>query len=51
MTATYHARTFVPPLVERAHALAEGLGFTRSSRPEVGRLLRTLVASYLGPEA
>jgi predicted O-methyltransferase YrrM len=29
----------------RAQALAEELGFTLSSRPEVGRLLRTLVAS------
>jgi predicted O-methyltransferase YrrM len=44
MTATYRARTFVPPLVARAQALAQELGFTRSSRPEVGRLLRTLVA-------
>lgn len=44
MTATYHARTHVPPLVARAQALAQELGFTLSSRPEVGRLLRTLVA-------
>src|SRR5215213_10959109 len=45
MTATYRARSFVPPLVERAQALAQELGFTLSSRPEVGRLLRTLAAS------
>ena len=31
--------------MERAQALAITLGFTLSSRPEVGRLLRTLVAS------
>jgi protein-L-isoaspartate O-methyltransferase len=38
MTETYRARTYVPPLAQR-------LGFTRSSTPHVGRLLRTLVAS------
>jgi hypothetical protein len=48
MTAGYRARTFVPPLVERAQSLAEALGFTLSSRPEVGRLLRTLAAMRPG---
>jgi predicted O-methyltransferase YrrM len=42
---TYRSRTFVPPLVQRAQALAQGLGFALSSRPEVGRLLHTLAAS------
>jgi predicted O-methyltransferase YrrM len=41
----YHARTFVPALVREAEALAESLGFTLSCRPEVGRLLHTLVAT------
>ena len=35
----------VPPLVEKALALTERLGFERSSRPEVGRLLHVLAAS------
>jgi predicted O-methyltransferase YrrM len=45
MIDTYHARTFVPPLVAQALALAEEQGFDQSSRPEVGRLLHTLAAS------
>jgi predicted O-methyltransferase YrrM len=45
MAASYHTGASVPPLVERAQALAETLGFALSSRPVVGRLLRTLVAS------
>ena len=35
----------VPPLVEEALALTERLGFERSCRPEVGRLLHVLAAS------
>ena len=35
----------VPPLVEKALALTERLGFERSCRPEVGRLLHALAAS------
>ncbi len=35
----------VPPLVEKALALTERLGFGRSCRPEVGRLLHVLAAS------
>ena len=35
----------VPPLVEKALALTERLGFERSCRPEVGRLLHVLAAS------
>ncbi len=35
----------VPPLVEMALALTERLGFERSCRPEVGRLLHVLAAS------
>ena len=35
----------VPPLVERALALAEELGFERSCTGEVGRLLHVLAAS------
>ena len=35
----------VPPLVERAFALAEAQGFERSCSPEVGRLLHVLAAS------
>ena len=35
----------VPPLVERALALAEAQGFERSCSPEVGRLLHALAAS------
>lgn len=35
----------VPPLVERALALAEELGFERSCTEEVGRLLHVLAAS------
>lgn len=35
----------VPPLVERALALTEGLGFERSCTEEVGRLLHVLAAS------
>ena len=34
-----------PPLVEKALALTERLGFERSCRPEVGRLLHVLAAS------
>ncbi len=41
---TYRARTFVPPLVEQALALATTQGFTRSCTLEVGRLLYTLAA-------
>jgi predicted O-methyltransferase YrrM len=35
----------VPPLVDRALALAEAHGFERSCDPEVGRLLHVLAAS------
>jgi predicted O-methyltransferase YrrM len=35
----------VPPLVEKALALTERLGFERSCRPEVGRRLHVLAAS------
>jgi predicted O-methyltransferase YrrM len=35
----------LPPLVERALALTERLGFERSCLPEVGRLLHVLAAS------
>ena len=35
----------VPPLVEKALALTERLGFEKSCRPEVGRLLHVLAAS------
>ena len=35
----------VPPLVERALALAESHGFERSCTPEVGRLLHVLASS------
>jgi predicted O-methyltransferase YrrM len=35
----------VPPLVEKALALTERLGFERSCSPEVGRLLHVLAAS------
>ena len=35
----------VPPLVERALALAEAHGFERSCDPDVGRLLHVLAAS------
>ena len=35
----------VPPLVERALALAESHGFERSCTPEVGRLLHVLAGS------
>lgn len=34
----------IPPLVERAVALAERLGFERSCTPETGRLLQALAA-------
>jgi predicted O-methyltransferase YrrM len=34
-----------PPLVDKALALTERLGFERSCRPEVGRLLHVLAAS------
>lgn len=40
----YRARTFVPPLVAQAQALATAQGFTRSCSPEVGRLLYMLAA-------
>ena len=35
----------LPPLVEKALALTQRLGFERSCRPEVGRLLHVLAAS------
>ena len=35
----------VPPLVEKALALTERLGFEKSCRPEVGRLLHVLAGS------
>jgi predicted O-methyltransferase YrrM len=35
----------VPPLVRRAHEVAERLGFERSCIPEVGRLLHVLAAT------
>lgn len=35
----------LPPLVEKALALTERIGFERSCRPEVGRLLHVLAAS------
>lgn len=43
MTA-YRATSEIPPLVRRATALAERLGFTQSCTPETGRLLRVLAA-------
>lgn len=44
MTA-YHARSFMPPRVKRAQALAAQLGFTQSSSSEVGRFLTMLAAT------
>ncbi len=44
----YRATSDVPPLVERASALAERLGFTQSCWPEVGRLLAVLAVSVRG---
>lgn len=41
---SYRATTDVPPLVERASALAGRLGFTQSCWPEVGRLLAVLAS-------
>ena len=38
----------LPPLVEKALALTERLGFEKSCRPEVGRLLHVLAASRGG---
>lgn len=38
----------VPPLVRRAVALAEKLGLTDSSLPEVGRLLAVVAAHVRG---
>jgi predicted O-methyltransferase YrrM len=43
----YRARSQVPELVERAQALVAQHGFTRSSLPEVGRLLSVLAASVV----
>jgi predicted O-methyltransferase YrrM len=37
--------TVLPPLVQRAHEVAERLGFERSCSPEVGRLLHVLAAT------
>lgn len=45
MTAPYRLMTERPPLVARAEALAEHLGFEQSCLPEVGRLLAVLAAS------
>lgn len=41
----YHARSYVPPRVQRAQALVQQFSFTKSSLPEVGRLLATLAAA------
>lgn len=41
-TAAYEGLTDLPPLVERAVALARREGFANSCRPEHGRLLRAL---------
>jgi predicted O-methyltransferase YrrM len=38
-------RNVLPPLVEKALALTERLGFEKSCRPEVGHLLRVLAAA------
>ncbi len=43
-TAAYEGLTDLPPLVERAVALARREGFAHSCRPEHGRLLRALAA-------
>ena len=45
---SYRATTDVPPLVERASALAERMGFTQSCWPEVGRLLAVLASGVRG---
>ncbi len=46
--AGYRSVTHVPPLVERATALAGRLGFAQSCRPEVGRLLAALAGHVRG---
>lgn len=43
-TAAYEGLTDLPPLVERAVALARREGFAHSCRPEHGRLLHALAA-------
>jgi predicted O-methyltransferase YrrM len=42
---TYHARSYIPPQVHHAQTVAEQFAFTRSSLPEVGRLLAVLTAA------
>ncbi len=46
--ASDRSTSSAPPLVERATALAERLGFTQSCWPEVGRLLAVLAGSVRG---
>ena len=43
-TAAYDGLTDLPPLVERAMAIARREGFANSCRPEQGRLLLALAA-------
>ncbi len=43
----YRARSQVPEMVERAQALVARYAFTKSSLPEVGRLLSVLAASVV----
>ena len=43
-TAAYDGLTDLPPLVERAVAIARREGFANSCRPEQGRLLLALAA-------
>jgi predicted O-methyltransferase YrrM len=42
---SYRARSYTPPRVQAAQALVRQFGFTKSSLPEVGRLLAVLTAS------
>jgi len=47
-TGAYETADDLPPLVERAVALARDLGFGLSCRPEQGRLLQVLAAGRAG---
>lgn len=42
---TYHARSYIPPQVHHAQSIAQQFAFTKSSLPEVGRLLAVLTAA------
>ena len=50
-TAAYKGPTDLPPLVERAVAIARREGFANSCRPEQGRLLFALAAGAQVEEA